>query len=748
MKKLTVLFTLAVMMIAGSVRADEGMWLPMFVERLNYVDMQKMGLQLTPEELYSINHSSLKDAIVGLGGEAKPRGFFCTGEIVSEKGLLFTNHHCGYSAIQKLSSVEHDYLKDGFWAKNFSEELPAPEMTASFLIRMEDVTNDILGVVTNDMDWNARNKAINAKIRDLEAEASEDGKYNPVVKGFFEGNEYYMFVYQVYTDVRLVGVANSSIGKFGGDTDNWMWPRHTGDFSIFRVYADKDGNPADYSTDNVPLTPKHHLPISLDGVQQDDFTMIWGFPGSTQRYMSSYGIDYNVDTFYPIIIDIFGKQLEVMDEFMQKDDAINLMYADNHAGLANTWKNFIGQCTMLRKNKVSEAKVALENNYRLWMNHNEKVEYVNALPNLKEAYEKLAKIAKYVYYPNFTAQMGPAGFASAFQGYAMAAESKDKEAMAAAVMELQGMDVDAMFAETDPQVEHKMFAEMLKLYRKAFDEAELPEFFSKVIDKKFKGDIDAFADYVYENSIFATPESIKAFIAKPNIKKLKKDYAYQINTELTEVIVNAVPEYRAAMTATQQNDHLFVKGLREYYAATQPEKSLYPDANSTMRMSYGSVKDYMPADAVHYDYVCTANGILEKYVPGDYEFDAPQRLIELIEKKDFGPYADENGDLVVCFLSTNDITGGNSGSPIMNGKGELIGLAFDGNWEAMSGDVNFEPRLQRTINVDARYVLFIIDKYAGATNLIDELDIRKGEPQPVREEEEIPVEEPVTKKRK
>ena len=737
MKKLLV-FTLALMAMMGRVYADEGMWLSMFVERLNYVDMQKMGLQLTPEELYSINHSSLKDAIVGLGNGPKPTGFFCTGEIVSGKGLLFTNHHCGYSSVQKLSSVEHDYLRDGFWAKDFSEELPA-DMTASFLIRMEDVTQDVLGVVTDDMDWAARGKAINAKIKELQEAASEDGKYNPVIKGFFEGNEYYMFVYQVYTDVRLVGVANESIGKFGGDTDNWMWPRHTGDFSIFRVYADKDGNPADYSKDNVPLTPKNHLQISLDGVQQDDFTMIWGFPGSTERYMSSYGIDYNVDTFYPIIIDIFGKQLEVMDEFMQQDEAVRLMYSDNHAGLANTWKNFIGQCTMLRKNKVSEAKVALENDFHKWVisNADRNAAYGEALPNLKKAYADLGGIAKHLFYPNFVVQVGPIGRAAACMGYYMAATGDDKDMAAAAAMELQGMDVDALFAETDPRVEKKTFAEMLKLYRNAFDAADLPEIYGKVIDKKFKGDIDAFADYVYDNSIFATPESMKAFIAKPSAKKLGKDLAYQISSQMMDAVREAAPQYRRAQTTVAENDHLFVKGLREYYAATQPEKSLYPDANSTMRMSYGSVQDYMPADAVHYDYVCTANGILEKYVPGDYEFDAPKRLIELIEKKDFGPYANEDGELIVCFLSTNDITGGNSGSPIMNGKGQLIGLAFDGNWEAMSGDVNFEPRLQRTINVDIRYVLFIIDKYAGATNLINELDIVKSEPKPLREEAEI-----------
>ena len=500
---------MAIMVSVGRVYADEGMWLPMFVERLNYVDMQKMGLQLTPEELYSINNSSLKDAIVGLGSDDMPRGFFCTGEIVSEHGLLFTNHHCGYGAVQKLSSDEHDYLRDGFWAKNYGEELPAPEMTASFLVRMEDVTKDILGVVTNDMDWQARSKAINAKIKEMEEAASENGKYNPVIKGFFEGNEYYMFVYQVYPDVRLVGVANSSIGKFGGDTDNWMWPRHTGDFSIFRVYCDKDGNPAEYSKDNVPLTPKHHLPISLDGVQKDDFTMIWGFPGTTERYMSSYGIDYNVDTFYPLIIDIFGKELEVMEEFMKVDEHINLMYADNHASLANTWKNFIGQCKMLRKNKVSEAKVALEKDFTNWVNADPKrrAEYGQALPNLKKAYKDLGEVSKYVYYPNFVSSVGIAGIAGQFDTYYEAYVDKDEDSEALALLMLQLQGVDEMFAETDLQVEKKTFAEMLKIYRNAFDAEDLPEVYS-IIDKKFKGDIDAFTDEVYANSIFATPESV------------------------------------------------------------------------------------------------------------------------------------------------------------------------------------------------------------------------------------------------
>ena len=738
MKKTFLLVALAVFSLMGKVRADEGMWLPMFVERLNYVDMEKMGLQLTPEELYSINNSSLKDAIVGLSEGATPRGFFCTGEIVSQNSLMFTNHHCGYGSIQKLSTVEHDYLTDGFWARSFEEELPAEGISASFLVRMEDVTEDIFAAVNDTMDWEERNEAIAAKAKELEAAASEDGKYNPIIKGFFEGNEYYMFVYQVYTDVRLVGTPPSSIGKFGGDTDNWMWPRHTGDFSIFRVYADADGNPAPYSPDNKPLTPKHHLPISLDGIQKDDFTMIWGFPGTTERYMTSFGIDYNVESFYPTIHDIFKLQTDVMDEFMQKDASVNIMYADDKAGLANTWKNFEGQMLMLRKNKVAERKAELEAQFTEWINANPArgEEYGNVLNTLAENYAIAAEFTPSIYYPNFVAQTGAIAISSLFAEYVAAAQGKDKEALAAVEEELKAIVPEAFFAETYKPLEDKMLVEMLKLYYNTFDAESNPDFYN-LVDKKYKGDVVALAYDILENSIFATPESIAAFIEKPNAKKVVKDPAYNVYITMITHMMSGLAPYRASMQAIDENNHLFVKGLREFYAETQPEKSLYPDANSSLRMSYGSVQDYQPADAIHYDYICTANGILEKYIKGDYEFDAPQRLLDLIAAKDFGQYADENGELVVCFLSTNDITGGNSGSPIMNGKGELIGLAFDGNWEAMSGDVNFEPNLQRTINVDARYVLFVIDKLAGATNLIDELTIVKSEPQVETTEEVV-----------
>ena len=738
MKKLSVFFAIIFGMM-GIVRADEGMWLPMFVERLNYVDMQKMGLQLTPEELYSINNSSLKDAIVGLSSSDKPRGFFCTGEIVSDNSLLFTNHHCGYSSIAALSTVEHDYLNEGFWAKSFSEELPAFGVTASFLVRMEDVTNEVLSVVNDTMSFMQKNQAIQAKIAELEDAASEDGKLNPVIKGFFEGNEYYMFVYKTYTDVRLVGTAPQSIGKFGGDTDNWMWPRHTGDFSIFRVYADENGEPKGYNEDNKPLTPKHHLPISLDGIQPDDFTMIWGFPGSTERYMTSYGINSNVDVFYPIVYEVFKAETDVMDEYMKIDKAVNIAYADNKAGLANTWKNFEGQIKMLRKNKVAERKAELENEFMNWVNANEdrEAEYGDVLSILEAMYAQLSETSDMLYYPNFLSQLGPIAKSAEFMKYYDVTTDKEasKEEKLAAAEALKEINVEEMFLDQDARVEKDMLVAVVNIYSNKFAAEELPEGLQKLL-KQHKGDWEALANDIYDNSIFSTQESINAFIEKPNAKKMAKDPAFVTLQALMEQIYSIVPAYRMANIAIAEANHSFVKGLREFYAETQPDKVLYPDANSTMRMSYGSVKDYQPADAIHYDYVCTANGILEKYIPGDFEFDAPERLLKLIEAKEFGQYANEDGELITCFLSTNDITGGNSGSPIMNGKGELIGLAFDGNWEAMSGDVNFEPTLQRTINVDIRYVLFIIDKFAGATNLIDELDIHKAMPEPIRVEEE------------
>ena len=465
--------------------------------------------------------------------------------------------------------------------------------------------------------------------------------------------------------------------------------------------------------------------------------MIWGFPGTTERYMTSFGINYNVDYFYPIVYEVFKAETDVMDKYMMIDKAVNINYADTKAGLANTWKNFEGQMKMLRKNKVAERKAELENNFLNWVeqDENRKAEYGEVLPALEEMYKELSNEAGLLYFPNFLSQLNPLAVATEFMSYLSVASDKEtsKEEKAEAANSLKELDVDAMFEGLDPRVEHDMFIEVLKIYSRQFETEQLPESLQKML-KKYKGDWNLLGEAVC-SSMFSNPEEIKAFIENPNVKKIAKDPAMTLLLGLVEQISGIIPAYQMANMIIAENDHLFVKGLREFYAETQPDKVLYPDANSTLRMSYGSVKDYQPADAISYDYVCTANGILEKYIPGDFEFDSPKRLIDLIEARDFGQYADENGELITCFLSTNDITGGNSGSPIMNGKGELIGLAFDGNWEAMSGDVNFEPNLQRTINVDIRYVLFIIDKLSGATNLIDELDIRKSMPEPIRTEE-------------
>lgn len=751
MRKILSLVAIVVLVSIGKVYADEGMWLPMFVERLNYVDMQKAGLQLTPEEIYSVNHSSLKDAVVGLSGSPAPSGFFCTGEIVSSKGLLFTNHHCGYDNIQKLSSIEHDYLTDGFWAKSFDEELPTNgEMTASFLIRMEDVTDSILANVNPEMTNKERSDEIRNVIGRLKKANSEDGKYNVVVKSFYEGNEYYMFIYQVYTDVRLVGTPPSSVGKFGGDTDNWMWPRHTGDFSIFRVYCAPDGSPANYSEENVPLTPKHHLPISLDGVEKNDFTMIWGFPASTDRYLSSFGVDFNLEAQYPAIIETLGKELEVWKESMSASQKVKIQYASKSAGVANTWKYLIGQTRGLKNLKVSDKKREIEAQFTEWVNADpaRQEEYGDVLKTFETSYNDMKKVVGQVVYMHYAGlnpeivQMSndylglmetlkPISKQDLPKDKKMAAtmKSQKKEQLKAMIEEMRA-GLDETYKDYDAATDQKVLAELTKIYIEKVPAELQSEYIVKML-KKFKNDYYAYAAYVFENSIFDSKAEVEAFLEKPSLKKLENDPAYLISSSIMENAMVASIQLQAAQTPMAKAERLYMKGLREM----QPEKVFYPNANSTMRMTYGSVQDYQAADAIHYDYVTTSKGILEKEDPTNDEFIVPSYLKELIEKKDFGVYG-SNGELIVCFLSTNDITGGNSGSPIMNGKGELIGLAFDGNWEAMSGDIAFEPELQRTINVDIRYVLFIIDKYAGATNLIDEMTIHKSEPSPIRVEYE------------
>jgi hypothetical protein len=700
---------------------DEGMWLPLLLERLNYTDMQKMGLHLTAEELYSINHNSLKDAIVGLSSGGAMGGFFCTAELVSSQGLLFTNHHCGYGAVQNHSSTEHDYLTNGFWAKSMTEELSNEEMCASFLQRIENVTDSIIPLLSDTLKESARAtkvKDISARIR---KRAEEGGKYEASVKPFYGGNEYYLFVFKTYKDVRLVGAPPSSIGKFGGDTDNWMWPRHTGDFTIFRVYTDPEGNPAKYDEKNVPLKPAYHLPISLKGIKKNDFAMIWGYPGSTSRYLTSYGIEYNLQVFYPTLIKLFGKELEIMKERMDQDNAVKIAYASNHAGIANTWKNFIGQSRMLVRNKVEDKKKVTEQEFINWYSADPTLQkkYGKVLDNLKTNYADLKKIAIPFFYANLSGMgLDIVQMANQFGGLKDNLEKKNKDA----VKESQAGLKDAVkehFKEYDLAIARKTLAEMLRMYAQDVPKNELPSVFA-TIEKEYKNDFTAYADAVYATSVFATAESANKFIDKPGLKTFKKDMGWQLAKSMEEAMGKYSAAYGTARGNLSVANRQFIAGIREM----NPKLVKYPDANSSMRMTYGSVLDYYPADAVHYDYITTLKGVMQKEDPTNEEFIVEKKLKELFQAKDYGQYG-ENGEMVVCFLTTNDITGGNSGSPVINGDGQLIGLAFDGNWEAMSGDIMFEPDLQRTINVDVRYVLFIIDKYAGATNIINELTLVK-----------------------
>ncbi|MDP4282349.1 MAG: S46 family peptidase [Bacteroidota bacterium] len=726
MKAMRNIFLAGLLILSSSPRLfagnppDEGMWLPLLIPRLNYVDMQKMGLHLTAEELYSINHSSLKDAIVGLA-HGTVDGFFCTAEIVSDQGLLFTNHHCGYNAVQEHSTPEHDYLANGFWAMNKDEELANEGMTASFLIRMENVTDSIVPFLSDTLKESARGEKVKEISTRLKKRASENGKYDVTVKSFYAGNEYYLFVFQTYRDVRLVGAPPSSIGKFGGDTDNWMWPRHTGDFTVFRIYSDSTGNPADYSKNNTPLKPKYHLPVSLKGIKKNDFAMIWGYPGSTSRYLTSYGLEYNLNVQYPAFIKIFGKELDVMKERMDADTKVKIEYASNYAGIANYWKNLIGQTKMLVRNKVEDKKKSIENEFVAWTKKDPAREkkYGSALDDLKQGYESLNAVAKPFLYANLAgAGLDLLNFSSQFNGMTDVLKKKDKKEIQETAEKMKGIAREH-FSTTDFATEKKTFSEMLKIYKNDVEKKDLPSIFN-TIEVDYMNDIDAFTDDVFSKSIYTDSTRMYAFLKKPSLKVMQKDIVPIIANSMNEAVGKYLGSFQQARTKISAGNRHFIAGLREMDANLVK----YPDANSTMRMTYGSVLDYFPADAVHYDYYTTLKGVMQKEDPNNEEFIVEKKLKDLYEAKDYGQYG-ENGEMVTCFLTTNDITGGNSGSPVINADGQLIGLAFDGNWEAMSGDISFEPDLQRTICVDIRYVLFIIDKFAGDKNLINELTIVK-----------------------
>jgi hypothetical protein len=716
-KKGLITIVLAFAMLMPASKADEGMWPPFLIPDMLFNEMSDMGLNITPEQMFSFTETSLKDAIVSFGG-------FCTGEIISDKGLLLTNHHCGFGQVQSHSSLENDYLNDGFWAKKLEDELPNPGLFVRFLVSVEEVTSQMLDGIKNTDTEEKRDSIIKARANEISNKAMEGSHLKANVRSLFAGNAYYLFIYEDYTDVRLVGSPPNSIGKFGGDTDNWMWPRHTGDFMLFRIYTGPDGKPADFHEDNIPLKPKHHLPVSIKGVKDNDFAMIFGYPGRTERYLTSHGIEYNLEMMYPIRIDIRRKKLDIMDEAMLQDDLVRIQYASKHARIANFWKNFIGMNQALQKHKVADKKRKLEQEFMAWVikDKKRKAEYGSTMKLFEDSYLGERKTNSFLFIHSEALSTGPELYRLALMAERLL-EALEQDTDSPEKLELQVQRFKSgaarMYDNLNIDVDRKLWAAMMETYYKNIAPHLIPDIFKEIV-RDFNNDFDKFADYVYANSVFADLEKLNNFIENPNAETIKKDWIYRVaqaTSDKMDEVYKSVEQYQVMRTKAER---LFLKGLMEM----NPNYNFYPDANSTMRFTYGTIGGYYPADAVYYDYLTTIEGLMEKENPNHHEFVVPAKLKELFERKDYGEYA-ENGVLYVNFISNNDITGGNSGSPVINGDGHLIGLAFDGNWEAMSGDILFEPSVQRTINVDIRYVLFIIDKFAGARHLIDEMTIVK-----------------------
>ena len=694
MRKVSLLIVCSLLIGSINLRADEGMWLLPLLEKFNIKTMHEKGLKLSAEEIYSINNSSLKDAIAHFGGG-------CTSEIVSDKGLVLTNHHCGYGAIQKLSSVEHDYLNNGYWAMNLNEELPAEGLTITFVDKFVDVTAEIEKATSkakSDLDKEERYKKIVEKL--VKKATAKDETLNARVTSFYNNNQYFLITTRTYKDIRFVGAPPSSIGKFGADTDNWMWPRHTGDFSMFRIYADKNNNPASYSKDNVPYTPKQSLKVSLSGIKPNDFTMIIGFPGRTTRFMTSEEAKETQDISNAISIYTRGVKQDIWMEDMLADPKVRIQYSSKYAGSSNGWKKWIGMNETFGKLDIIARRAADEAKFNNWVNESpERVaKYGKALEKINTAVKNRAK---------------------ATYNYRYLSETIGGIEIAKATSPRYAKMIESFFKNYSPSTDKKLAKAMLKIYKEKAEKEYLPSVYAE-IDANYGGDIDKYVDALFENSVYASLEKYKA--ADEETKE--SDPAKKLSKSISEVTSVLYPELT-------KESKMYNEGKKEYLAGVlemNGSNPIYPDANSTMRLTYGEVLPYSPRDAVEYDYITTLDGVMQKEDPNNWEFVVPAKLKELYNAKDYvnakyGSYALENGKMPVAFISNNDITGGNSGSPIVNDKGELLGIAFDGNWEAMSGDVIFEPSLQRCISVDIRYVLFIIDKFGGAGYLLDEMKI-------------------------
>ena len=718
MKKffLTILTTI---LLDTIVRADEGMWIPALLQR-NEADMQAMGMKITADDIYSINHSSMKDAVVLFGGG-------CTGEIVSDQGLLLTNHHCGFDWIQKHSTVEHDYLTEGFWAMTMEEELPCPGLKAKMLRNMEDVTEKVLAGITDQTTDEERAKIIAENIKNIKESAQKDNEYKVTVESFYIGNQYFLMYNEIFDDIRMVGAPPSNIGKFGGDTDNWVWPRHTGDFSIFRIYVGKDGKPAEYNEENVPYKPDYNFTISLKGVEKDDFTFVFGYPARTNEYLPAVAVDQEANVVYPVVVDLRTQILDIYNKYQEKDAKVRIQYASKHAGLGNGWKKWMGVIEGIRNFKGIEKKKAFEEAYNDWcLQERGRIKYLHALRDFDEVYEEYEK------YRMATTYLTEAGlsielldFAANFAKLAEVTKDTPQEEIDEQINDLR-QATTVFFKDYYQPIDEEVALTMLTAYRANQPEDFRPEILNE-IDKKFKGDVKAYVDYLFGKTILTSEEKVNKFLDefKPSkVKKLEKDPAVvAVNSMMDFYVENVMPKSRECNTKINNLRRVYMEGQMKMIPEVYPEKRLYPDANFTLRVTYGKVGGFKPKDAVTYGYFTTLDGIMQKENPDIYDYVVTDRLRELYEAKDYGRYADKDGTMHVAFIAGNHTTGGNSGSPILNAEGKLLGLNFDRTWEGTMSDLIYDPSICKNISVDIRYVLFLIDKYAGCTRLIDEMTI-------------------------
>ncbi|WP_298264430.1 S46 family peptidase [uncultured Lutibacter sp.] len=686
-----------------------GMWIPSLLEGMNEQEMKLLGSKMTAKDIYDVNNSSLKDAIAHFGGG-------CTSEIISPNGLLLTNHHCGYGVIQSHSSVEHDYLKDGFWAMSYEEELPNESLTATFIKRIDDVTEAVFAGVTDDMDEAAKMKIINQNILKVNKEVEKEEWQDSYVRSFYKGNQYLLFVTEVFKDVRLVGAPPSSIGKFGADTDNWMWPRHTGDFSMFRVYADANNRPATYSKDNVPYKPNHYLPISLDGVEENDFTLVFGFPGRTNEYLPAVAVDQIVNVLNPAKIEVRDNALKIVNTFMRKDADIKIKYASKYASTANYWKKWIGENQGIHQTKAIQHKLDLEKEFSKIVAEKDLNGYQTLLSDFEKLYKEIENVSLARDYWIEIAYRNVELLGITFrafqieQAYLRGGEQGFENARKSILSRLEGT-----YKNYSPVVDKPVFEKLTALYAEKSPKEYLP---SNMVGVNFS----EITNEIYASTKLTSLEGATELLSGSSdevIKKLNADKAYTFGKELHTIFYTKLePKFQQLNLQIEAVQKEYMKALMEVF----PNKRFFPDANSTLRVNYGMVQGYEPKDGVYYTAKTYLEGVMEKYVPGDYEFDVPQKLQDLYKTKDYGPYA-ENGKIPVNILSTNHMTGGNSGSPIVDAHGNLIGLAFDTTWEGTMSDLYFDADIVRSIMVDIRYVLFIVDKYAGAKNLIEEMTL-------------------------